>query len=152
VIAVQARINELARAKEIAMLVAELKGYRASARSRRWSIGDAPSPCECRPRPALQWGDGQRHRRQRCVVGEPGAVDLGLSLTTPCRVGLHPPPEDALRPVVIAQYREDGVVIDPGCPPAKVVATGANKLHEGQAVRPYEASGRPSPPVAASSS
>ena len=33
-----------------------------------------------------------------------------------------------------------------------VVATGANKLYEGQRVRPYEAAGRPAPAVASSAS
>ena len=55
----------------------------------------------------------------------------------------------ALRPVVIAQYREDGVVVGSGLAAGEwVVGAGANKLHEGQMVRPYEAAGRPSPPVA----
>ena len=53
----------------------------------------------------------------------------------------------SLRPVVIAQYREDGVVIAAGLAAGEwVVATGANKLHEGQQVRPYEEAGRPAPP------
>ena len=53
----------------------------------------------------------------------------------------------SLRPVVVAQYREDGVVIADGLAAGEwVVATGANKLHEGQRVRPYDAGGRPVPP------
>ncbi len=57
----------------------------------------------------------------------------------------------ALRPVTIAQYREDGVVIASGLAAGEwVVATGANKLYEGQRVRPYEAAGRPAPAVASS--
>jgi hypothetical protein len=53
----------------------------------------------------------------------------------------------SLRPVEIAQYREDGVVIAAGLRAGEwVVATGANKLHEGQQVRPYAGAGRPVPP------
>jgi len=53
----------------------------------------------------------------------------------------------SLRPVEIAQFREDGVVIAAGLRAGEwVVATGANKLHEGQQVRPYAGAGRPVPP------
>ncbi len=56
----------------------------------------------------------------------------------------------SLRPVVIAQYREDGVVIASGVATGEwVVAAGANKLHEDQPVRPYEAPGHAVPMPAA---
>ena len=45
----------------------------------------------------------------------------------------------ALRPVEIAQFREDGVVIGAGLADGEwIVAAGVNKLQPGQAVRPYE--------------
>ena len=45
----------------------------------------------------------------------------------------------ALRPVEIAQFREDGVVIGAGLADGEwIVAAGVNKLQPGQVVRPYE--------------
>ena len=53
---------------------------------------------------------------------------------------------------MIAQYREDGVVIGSGLSAGEwIVATGANKLHEGQRVRPYEGVGRQTPSSVATS-
>ena len=56
----------------------------------------------------------------------------------------------ALRPVTLGSYREDGVLITAGVNDGEwVVAAGANKLQEGQRVRPYEEPGKPLPPVPA---
>lgn len=53
-----------------------------------------------------------------------------------------------LRPVEIAQFREDGVVISGGLADGEwIVAAGVNKLQPGQVVRPYEGgAGAPVPP------
>ena len=53
----------------------------------------------------------------------------------------------ALRNVALGAYREDGVVVTAGLAAGEwIVAAGVNKLHAGQAVRPYEAPGRAVPP------
>jgi multidrug efflux pump subunit AcrA (membrane-fusion protein) len=53
----------------------------------------------------------------------------------------------ALRNVTLGAYREDGVVVTAGLAAGEwIVAAGVNKLHAGQAVRPYEAPGRAVPP------
>ena len=55
-----------------------------------------------------------------------------------------------LRGVELGPYREDGAVITRGLSHGEwIVTAGVNKLREGQAVRPYETPGRPSPPAAA---
>jgi RND family efflux transporter MFP subunit len=56
-----------------------------------------------------------------------------------------------LRTVELGPYREDGAIVTAGLAGGEwIVAAGVNKLQEGQAVRPYEAPGKPSPdaPVA----
>ena len=47
----------------------------------------------------------------------------------------------ALRPVTVAQYREDGVVVRGLANGEWVVAAGVHKLQPGQTVRPYEGGG-----------
>jgi RND family efflux transporter MFP subunit len=55
-----------------------------------------------------------------------------------------------LRPVKIAQFREDGVVVASGLADGEwIVAAGAHKLHPGQAVRPYEGGASAETPAAA---
>jgi RND family efflux transporter MFP subunit len=55
-----------------------------------------------------------------------------------------------LRAVELGPYREDGAVITKGLANGEwIVAAGVNKLKEGQSVRPYDAPGRPAPPLAA---
>ena len=45
----------------------------------------------------------------------------------------------SLRPVTVAQYREDGVIVGAGLAGGEwIVAAGVNKLQPGQTVRPYE--------------
>src|SRR5512139_2459488 len=56
----------------------------------------------------------------------------------------------ALRAVTLGSYREDGVLVTAGVNDGEwVVAAGANKLQDGQRVRPYEEPGKPLPPVPA---
>lgn len=160
----EARINELERAARIAVvLVAEPdKPYRAKVREISPVVDPATRTFAVRvkvedPAPALQWG-----MTANVVVSAAGATSASLLPATSVYRTIDGRPavwvfdptagKVALRPVVIAQYREDGVVIRSGLSPGEwVVATGANKLHEGQPVRPYQAAGRPSPPVTAQS-
>ena len=54
----------------------------------------------------------------------------------------------SLRAVELGPYREDGVVITRGLNHGEwIVAAGVNKLQPGQSVKPYEAPGKPVPPV-----
>ena len=146
------------------ILVAEPgKPYRAQVREVSPVVDPATRTFAVRvkvadPAPALQWG-----MSANVVVAGAGASSASLLPSSSVYHTIDGRPavwvfdpaagKVALRPVVIAQYREDGVVIGSGLSAGEwVVATGANKLHEGQAVRPYEAAGRPGPPVAASSS
>ena len=56
----------------------------------------------------------------------------------------------SLRAVELGPYREDGVVITRGLNHGEwIVAAGVNKLQPGQSVKPYEAPGKPAPPVPA---
>ena len=55
----------------------------------------------------------------------------------------------ALRPVTIAQYREDGAIVGSGLAPGeRVVAAGVHKLLPGQKVRPYDGPGAEAAPGA----
>ena len=55
----------------------------------------------------------------------------------------------ALRPVTIAQYREDGAIVGSGVAPGeRVVAAGVHKLLPGQKVRPYDGPGAEATPAA----
>jgi RND family efflux transporter MFP subunit len=159
----EARIGELARAQQITVaLVAEPgKPYRAKVReiapavdpvTRTFAVRVAVAP----PAPSLQWG-----MTANVVLAGPGSTASSLLPSTAVyqtvdrrpAVWVYDPGSGkvSLRPVTIAQYREDGVVIGSGLAAGEwIVATGANKLHEGQKVRPYEAAGRPSPPAAGS--
>lgn len=57
----------------------------------------------------------------------------------------------SLRAVELGPYRDDGVVVTRGLNHGEwIVAAGVNKLRSGQAVRPYEAPGKPAPPARAS--
>jgi multidrug efflux system membrane fusion protein len=57
----------------------------------------------------------------------------------------------ALRPVTVAQFREDGIVVASGLSGGEwIVAAGVNKLQPGQTVRPYEGgAGAETPPTPA---
>src|SRR5262249_57150154 len=107
---------------------------------------------------ALQWG-----MTANVVLAARGAQSASLLPSTSVyqtvdgkpAVWVFDPAEGkvSLRAVTIAQYREDGIVIGSGLAAGEwIVATGPNKLHEGQHVRPYEAAGRPSPSTTASNS
>jgi multidrug efflux system membrane fusion protein len=55
----------------------------------------------------------------------------------------------SLRAVTVEGYREEGVLIASGLADGDwVVAAGAHKLREGQAVTPWEGDGAPSPSAA----
>jgi multidrug efflux system membrane fusion protein len=58
----------------------------------------------------------------------------------------------SLRPVVIGQYREDGVLVTSGVASGEwVVAAGVHKLREGDTVRPFEGAGERAPTASKSS-
>ncbi len=159
----ESRIGELARAKQIVVaLVADPRTlYRARVREIAPAVDPVTRTFAVRvaivdPSPALQWG-------MTANVGLSGDVAAGATLVplpSIYRAGDGRPAvwiydanagKVSLRPIVIAQYREDGVVVTAGVASGEwVVAAGANKLHEGQPVRPYEPPGRavPMPPAA----
>jgi multidrug efflux system membrane fusion protein len=108
------------------------------------------------PDAALQWGMTANVVLQGADI--PGVV---VPLTSIHREGDRPAvwiydpqtQQVALRPVTIAQYREDGAIIGSGLAPGeRVVAAGVHKLLPGQKVRPYEGPGAESAPAAASTS
>jgi len=96
--------------------------------------------------PALQWG----MTANVVVQGrEPKGAAL-LPLTSIYRkdsepaVWIYDPASRkvSLRPVTVAQYREDGAVIARGVTAGEwVVAAGVHKLRDGEVVRPYEGAG-----------
>jgi len=161
----EARLPELSRAEQIVVvLVAEpQKPYRAKVREIAPAVDPMTRTFAVRvsvadPAPALQWG-----MTANVVLAARGAQSTSLLPSTSVHQTSDGRPavwvfdpgagKVALRPVTIAQYREDGVVIASGLAAGEwVVATGANKLYEGQRVRPYEAAGRPAPAVASSAS
>jgi RND family efflux transporter MFP subunit len=154
----EARIDDLKSAQQISVvLLAEPDtAYRGKVRevspgvdpvtrtfSVRVSVLDSP--------PAMQWGMTAK------VLFAEGQSSASLLPATALYQALDGRPaiwvydtaagRVSLRPVVVSQYREDGVVITDGLVAGEwVVATGANKLYEGQRVRPYEVAGRPVPP------
>ncbi len=153
----ESRVGELSRAKQIVVaLVADPRQvYRARVREIAPAVDPVTRTFAVRvavvdPDPALQWG-------MTANVGLSGDVAAATLVPLPSvyQTGDGRPAVwiyDAnggkvnLRPVVIAQYREDGVVIAAGVATGEwVVAAGANKLRDGQPVRPYEAPGRPVP-------
>jgi len=160
----EARIGELAKAKQIAVvLVAEPdKRYRARVREVSPAVDPVTRTFAVRvsvidAAPAMHWG----MTANVAVVGASAAAESSLLPATSVyqaedgrpAVWVYDPAAGkvALRPVAIAQFREDGVVVASGLRAGEwIVASGANKLHEGQAVRPYEAAGRKSPPAAKS--
>jgi multidrug efflux system membrane fusion protein len=157
----EGRLAELARAERIVVvLVAEpQKPYRAKVREVAPAVDPVTRTFAVRvsvsdPAPALHWG-----MTANVVLAARGAPSTSLLPSTSIyqtgdggpAVWVFDPDAGkvALRPVAIAQYREDGVVIASGLAAGEwVVANGANKLHEGQRVRPYEAAGHPTPAVA----
>ena len=158
----EARIGELARAREIkvVLVAAPDLAYRGQVREISPAVDPLTRTFAVRvsvldPGPAMQWG-----MTANVVLGDPGEASSCLLPATALYQALDGRPaiwvydpaagRVSLRPVVIAQYREDGIVIASGLGAGEwVVANGANKLHEGQQVRPYEAAGRSSPPLAA---
>jgi len=100
--------------------------------------------------PALQWG----MTANVVVQGrEPKGTAL-LPLTSIYRkdsdpaVWVYDPVSHkvSLRPVTVAQYREDGVLVASGLAAGEwVVAAGVHKLRDGEVVRPYEGAGAAAP-------
>jgi len=159
----EARIGELARAREISVVqpaAPDQPPYQGRVREVSPAVDPVTRTFAVRisvldPAPAMQWG-----MTANVVLGDPGAASASLLPATSLYQAVDGRPavwvydpaggKIALRPVVIAQYREDGVVIAAGLAAGEwVVTTGANKLHEGQQVRPYAAAGRPTPPPVA---
>jgi len=161
----EARLAELSRAEQIlVVLVAEPgKPYRAKVREIAPAVDPVTRTFAVRVSvidlaPALQWG-----MTANVVLAARGASTESLLPSTSVYQTVDGKPavwvfdpaagKVTLRPVTIAQYREDGIVVGSGLAAGEwVVATGANKLYEGQHVRPYEAAGRPSPAATASNS
>jgi RND family efflux transporter MFP subunit len=158
----EGRIGEITKAKQIQVLLVADPGkpYRARVREVSPAVDPTTRTFAVRvsivdPAPAMQWG----MTANVVLAGDAAPGSALLPATSVYQAGDGRPAvwvygaadgKVALRPVVIAQYREDGVVVASGLTAGEwVVASGANKLHEGQVVRPYEAAGRPSAPPAA---
>jgi multidrug efflux system membrane fusion protein len=106
------------------------------------------------PDPALQWG---MTANVALISAEPTSASL-LPLTSIYRKDGQPAvwiydaqaQKVSLRPVVIGQYREDGVLVTSGVASGEwVVAAGVHKLREGETVRPFEGAGERVPTAAA---
>lgn len=102
--------------------------------------------------PSVQWG----MTANVGLIGPGGAATALLPLTAiyhkdgqPAVWRFDPASgQVSLVPVVVGQYREDGVVVTSGVADGdRIVAAGANKLVPGQVVRPYDAG--PAGPAAA---
>lgn len=154
----ESRIGELSRARQIVVaLVADpRKLYRGRVREIAPAVDPVTRTFAVRvaivdPSPALQWGMTANVGLSGDVAAEATVVPLPSIYKTPDgrpAVWIYDANggKVSLRPVVIAQYREDGVVITAGVATGEwIVAAGANKLRDGQPVRPYEAPGRPMP-------
>jgi multidrug efflux system membrane fusion protein len=105
------------------------------------------------PDAALQWG-----MTANVVLQGADIAGVVVPLTSIHREGDRPAvwiydpetQEVALRPVTIAQYREDGAIVDSGLAPGeRIVAAGVHKLLPGQKVRPYDGPGAELAPGAA---
>jgi RND family efflux transporter MFP subunit len=158
----ESRIGELRQAQEIVVaLVAEPgKAYRAKLREVSPAVDPATRTFAARvsvldPAPALQWGMSANV----ALVGPAGGSASLLPATALYQAADGKPAvwvydtatgKVALRPVAVARYREDGIVVGSGLAAGEwIVASGANKLLEGQRVRPYEGPGRAAPPAPA---
>ncbi|WP_295446987.1 efflux RND transporter periplasmic adaptor subunit [uncultured Thiodictyon sp.] len=155
----EGRIDELKAADSITVVLAAdpATSYRGRVREVSPAVDPVTRTFTVRvtvvdPAPAMQWG-----MTANVILADGGAATASLLPSTALYQALdgraalwvYDPITGhvSLRPVTIAQYREDGVVIAAGLAAGEwVVATGANKLHEGQKVRPYEEAGRPAPP------
>jgi RND family efflux transporter MFP subunit len=155
------RIDELARAKAIgvALAASPQKIYPARVREISPSVDPVTRTFAVRvavlaPDAALQWG----------MTATVGLISAGpanaalLPLTSLYRqddqpaVWIYDPATHkvTLRPVVIGQYREDGVIVTSGLASGDwVVTAGVHKLRPGQTVRPYEGGPRAADPAAA---
>jgi len=156
----EARIDELRHADPIRVVLVADPG--TSSRGQVREVSPAVDPVTrtftvrvavIDPPPAMQWG-----MTANVVLADHEAGTASLLPSTSVyqavdgrpAIWVYDPARGrvSLRPVVIAQYREDGVLVAAGLAAGEwVVATGANKLHEGQQVRPYEGTGRPIPPT-----
>jgi RND family efflux transporter MFP subunit len=153
------RIEELARAKQIgvALWANPQKIYPARVREISPAVDPATRTFAVRvsvlaPDATLQWG-------MTATVGLIAEGAAQVALLPPASlyrqddrpaVWVYDPATQkvALRPVTVAKYREDGVVVTSGLAAGEwVVAAGVHKLRPGQTVRPYE--GGPRSPDAA---
>ncbi len=155
----EARIGEVQQAQQIAVMLAAAPDvrYRGEVREVSPTVDPVTRTFAVRvsvidPAPAMQWG-----MTAEVLLADPGSGTASLLPATALYQASDGRPAlwvydpmvgtVSLRPVEIAQYREDGVVIAAGLRAGEwVVATGANKLHDGQQVRPYAGAGRPVPP------
>ncbi len=106
------------------------------------------------PDPVMQWGMTANVVAQRREAGDAALLPLTSIYRKDgaAAVWVYDPAarKVGLRPVTIAQYREDGVLVSRGLAAGEwVVAAGVHKLREGETVRPYEdaaaAGGTPAP-------
>ncbi len=144
------RIEELARAKQIgvALWANPQKIYPARVREISPAVDPVTRTFAVRvsvlaPDAALQWG-------MTATVGLIGESAAPAALLPPGSlyrqddrpaVWVYDPAtrKVALRPVTVARYREDGIVVTSGLATGEwVVAAGVHKLRPGQTVRPYE--------------
>jgi len=98
------------------------------------------------PDPALHWG----MTANVVVPGTEAANATLLPLTSIYRKGNasavwiydEKSRTVSLRPIVVGQFREDGVIVTDGVARGEwIVTAGVHKLREGETVRPYEGSG-----------
>lgn len=98
----------------------------------------------------VQWGMTANVVVRRSGSGQAGTVPLSAIYRndgSPA-VWVYDPATQtvALRPVTVAQFREDGAVVSAGLADGEwIVAAGVHKLRPGQTVRPYDAAGSGSP-------
>jgi RND family efflux transporter MFP subunit len=98
----------------------------------------------------VQWGMTANVVVRRSGSGQAGTVPLSAIYRNDGNpaVWVYDPAAQtvALRPVTIAQFREDGAVVSAGLADGEwIVAAGVHKLRPGQTVRPYDAAGTGSP-------
>jgi membrane fusion protein, multidrug efflux system len=102
----------------------------------------------------MQWGMTANVAVRRVGGGQSGTIPLTAIYRKDGNpaVWVYDPDTHkvALRPVTVAQFREDGAVVSAGLADGEwIVGAGVHKLQPGQVVRPYEAPGAESPSSAA---
>jgi multidrug efflux system membrane fusion protein len=159
----ESRIAELSRAKQVgvSLWATPQKIYPARVREIAPAVDPVTRTFAVRvavlaPDASLQWG---MTANVGIVTDGPASAAL-LPLTALHRQDDKPAVwvydaatgKVALRPVTVAQYREDGVVVTSGLATGEwVVTAGVHKLRPGQVVRPYDAGPAPADAISAAS-